>query len=323
MKILITGCAGFIGFSLTNEILKKNIYVVGIDNLNNYYDRNLKLKRLNILKKFNNFKFIKVDIRKVNTNLNKISNIEFDYLYHFAAQPGVRYSFKNPKLYYDTNVKGFFNVVSTVNKKKLKKIIYASSSSVYGDQLKFPIKENAKLRAKNPYGATKIQNEKMSEKLSKKFNIDFIGLRFFTVYGEWGRPDMFIIKLLKAIHVKKYFHLNNSGDHYRDFTYIKDVTNICFKLIRYNPKNKHTIFNICAGSNIYINGLVKEIRKKFPEVKIKNIKANRADVYKTFGCNKKIKNSLKIKKFFNIKFGLKKTIDWFKKNKLVINYKNT
>ena len=322
MKILITGCAGFIGFSLSNMMLKKNIYIVGIDNLNNYYDRNLKLNRLKILKKFKNFKFIKADIRKIDKNFNKILNIKFDYLYHFAAQPGVRYSLKNPKLYFDTNVNGFFNVINTVKKENLKKIVYASSSSVYGDQIKFPIKENAKLKAKNPYGVTKIINEKMSEKLSKKYSINFIGLRFFTVYGEWGRPDMFIIKLLKTIHSKRFFNLNNSGNHYRDFTYIKDVTSICFKLIRYVPKKKHTIFNVCAGSNIYINELVKKISKKFPAIKIRNIKANKADVYKTFGCDKKIINSLKIKKFFNIRYGLKKTIDWFKRNKLIINYKN-
>ena len=141
-----------------------------------------------------------------------------------------------------------------------------------------------------------------------------IGLRLFTVYGEWGRPDMYIIKMLNNIYKNKIFYLNNSGDHYRDFTYIKDVTEICSKLIKKKIKKKHLIFNICASNQINMLNLTKKILKKFPKSKIKNVKANKADVYRTFGDNKKIKKFIKFKKFTNINFGLKKTIEWYNLN---------
>ncbi len=311
MKILITGVAGFIGFSLAKKLLNQNKIVYGIDNLDNYYSVKLKKNRLTQLRKYKKFKFYNIDICKYKILKKKIKNLKFDYIYHFAAQPGVRYSLVNPKKYYDVNVLGFQNILENINKMKLKKIIYASSSSVYGDQLKFPINESSPLKAKNPYGLTKIINEEIAEIYSKILNKPIIGLRFFTAYGEWGRPDMLIIKLLNSIYKNKTFYLNNSGDHYRDFTYINDITEICVKLIKKKVIKKHSIFNICASNQVNILNLTKKIKAKFPKLKIKNVKANEADVYRTLGDNTKIKKFIKFKKFTNINYGLKKTIEWY------------
>ena len=314
MNILITGAAGFIGFSVAKKFLEKKFNVVGIDNYDSYYSVKLKKLRIKQLKFFKNFKFYNVDITNFDRLRGIVKKLKLDYVYHFAAQPGVRYSLINPKKYYDTNINGYSNLIESLNKKNIKKIIYASSSSVYGDQKKYPIKEGFTLKAKNPYALSKVINEKYSEVYSNLYNINFIGLRFFTVYGKWGRPDMFIIKLLSSIFKNKTFYLNNSGDHYRDFTYIDDVSEICIKLIKRKINKKHFIFNICASNQVNILNLSKKIIKKFPKSKIKNIKANKADVYKTLGDNKKIKNFIKFKKFTNINFGLKQTIEWYSSN---------
>jgi UDP-glucuronate 4-epimerase len=315
MKILVTGVAGFIGYSLAAALLKKNYYVVGIDNLNNYYNKNLKIERLKLLKKFKNFLFIKINITN-EKELKRISKINFKYIFNFAAQPGVRYSLLNPDLYYKTNVVGFQKLFENVNYKSIKKIFYASSSSVYGDQEKFPINEEAILNAKNPYGVSKKINENCADILSYKYNIPFIGLRFFTVYGEWGRPDMFIIKLSKSLKDKKFFSLNNSGNHYRDFTYIDDVVEICCRLKDIKLPNKNIIFNICAGHQVNILTLTNKIKKYFfgSTQLIKKVAANKADVYKTHGDNRKIKKFLKGYNFKRIDYGLKKTMNWFMKN---------
>ena len=314
MRILITGVAGFIGFSCARKFLEKNIKVVGIDNLDNYYSIKLKKQRIKILKKYKKFQFIKLDIIKA-YDFKKLKNFKFTHALHFAAQPGVRYSLVNPKKYYETNIKGFINVVESLNTKNLKKFIYASSSSVYGDQKKFPTNETSLLKSKNPYGLSKIINEELSEIFSKIKKFNFIGLRFFTVYGEWGRPDMFIIKLLNSIKKNKTFFLNNNGNHFRDFTYINDISEACYKLLKYKTKENHIIFNICAGKKVNIKKLTRKIKSMFSSSKIKNIKANKADVYQTFGDNKKIVKALNIKKFNKIDYGLKRTVEWFIKNK--------
>ena len=315
MKILITGSAGFIGFSMSLRLLKKNNTVIGIDNLDDYYSLKLKKKRIEILKKYKNFKFHKIDLSN-KEKISILSKYKFDIVFHFAAQPGVRYSLINPKKYHINNVTAYINLIENINKKNIKKIIYASSSSVYGDQKIFPTSENALLNAKNPYAVSKVINEKLSELYCNVFNIKFIGLRFFTVYGEWGRPDMFILKLLNSIYKNKVFYLNNKGDHFRDFTYIKDIVSAMEKLIKYNSKNKHEIFNICAGQKVNIKKLLFQITKIFPKAKVKMIAANRADVYQTFGNNKKIVNHLNLTKFTNINYGLRSTIKWFQENKV-------
>ncbi len=308
-KILITGVAGFIGFHCAKYFLSKNTTIYGIDNLDNYYSVFYKKRRLNFLRKKKKFIFLKIDITK-NRDLKKLTKINFDYVYHFAAQPGVRYSLINPKKYHKVNVEGFEKLLKNINVDPVKKIIYASSSSVYGDQKKFPISENAVLKAKNPYGISKITNEKTAKNFSKKFKKTLIGLRLFTVYGEWGRPDMFILKFLDCIKRKRTFFLNKKGKHNRDFTYIGDVVKICYKFMKYKSKQKNHIFNICAGQKVNIKLLAKAIIKKYPNAKIKNIRANKADVKHTFGNNKKVIRELNYKKFFKIKDGLNKVTRW-------------
>jgi UDP-glucuronate 4-epimerase len=315
MNILITGTAGFIGFSVAKELLDKNHQIYGIDNLDNYYSVKLKKKRLEELKKYKNFIFYDIDITN-KKNIKKISKLKIKLLYHFAAQPGVRYSLVNPKKYYDTNVKGFENILDIINKKQLTKVIYASSSSVYGDQTKFPTKEDSPLNAKNPYGVSKMMNENLASIYSNIYNLNFVGLRLFTVYGEWGRPDMFTFKLLNCIKKNKIFYLNKSGNHKRDLTYIKDVINICTKLINYKADKKNEIFNICSSRSTNIKNLKEIFLKKYPNAKIVNAPANKADVKDTFGSNQKIKKAINYRKFTKFEIGIKNSIAWFENNKI-------
>ena len=203
MKILVTGVAGFIGFNLSKFLLDKKFKVIGLDNINNYYSINLKKDRLKKLKRNDNFKFYKIDLR----NIKKLDEIfkkhKFDAIFHFAAQAGVRHSVDNPRKYIDSNISGFFNILEKVRIKKIKKFFYASSSSVYGNSKLFPLKEKNLLFPTNTYSLTKKFNEDLSLIYSKFYNIKSIGLRFFTVYGEWGRPDMFYSKVLDAAFKKK------------------------------------------------------------------------------------------------------------------------
>ena len=188
MKILITGACGFIGYHLSKKLLLNKKYkIFGIDNFDNYYSVKLKKKRLTNLKKIKNFSFTKIDIKNIKLLDNYFNKKKFDIIFHLAAQAGVRYSIKNPKKYVDNNILGFFNLLEASKKNKVKKIFYASSSSVYGDSNSFPLKEDQLLRAKNLYSLSKEFNENLSAVYSKFNNLNLIGLRFFTAYGEWGR----------------------------------------------------------------------------------------------------------------------------------------
>ncbi len=310
MKILVTGTAGFIGFHISNYLLKKKIKIIGIDNLDDYYSINLKKKRLSILKKNKNFKFIKIDISS-NRLKNVLKKYHFDIVIHLAAQAGVRYSLINPKKYIQSNIKGFGNLFESIHTKNLKKVIYASSSSVYGDTKKFPTKETQKLNPKNIYGHSKVLNEKMSEYFFNLFKVPFIGLRFFTIYGDWGRPDMFILKILVGNDKKKIFHLNNNGNHLRDFTSIKDVIKICDRIIKKKFKKNKT-YNICSNNPQLIKRVFTYIQKECGSIKYKNIKKNKADVLNTHGDNSRIKRDLKYNKFQKFKMELVEIINWYK-----------
>ena len=320
MRILITGVAGFIGFNFSNFLLKKDkkIKIIGLDNLNNYYDVNLKKRRLKQLRLFKNFNFYKVDISNYN-NLEKIIKKEkIDIVFNFAAQAGVRYSLLHPKNYNDSNVSGFFNIIELSRKYKIKKIFYASSSSVYGDSNEFPLSENLKLKPKNIYALSKKINEEMAELYSYLYNIDMIGLRFFTVYGEWGRPDMFIMKYIIASIKKKVFYLNNYGNHSRDFTYINDVNNILYLLLKKGKiKKKHKVFNICSSSPQKITTILKLLDKNFKKPFIKKLPLQIADVLKTHGSNTEIKKILRFNKFTKINDGIEKLSYWVKNNKFI------
>ena len=312
MKILVTGACGFIGFHISKFFLDKNIDIVGIDNLNAYYSVKLKKDRLKILKKFNNFKFIKVDLENKKKIKKIFSSNKFDYIFHMAAQAGVRYSINEPRKYIDSNVIGFYNILELSKNYKVKRLFYASSSSVYGDTKKFPLKENNKLSPNNTYSLTKKFNEDISKVFNKYYGLKLIGLRFFTVYGEWGRPDMFISKLILSNLKKKKFSLNNFGNHFRDFTYIGDVVEILYRLLRKKIKSSNEIFNICSNKPLNLHYVIKKIEKHLGKVKIIKRKLQQADVIKTHGSNKKVNKAASFKNYKKFEEGLKKTIEWSK-----------
>tara|TARA_Y100000389_G_C17467250_1_gene526777 strand:+ start:1628 stop:2587 length:960 start_codon:yes stop_codon:yes gene_type:complete len=315
MKILITGVCGFIGFHLTKKLaINKKYKIFGIDNFDNYYSINLKKKRKSELLKIKNFKFYKIDL----TNSKKLDNFikknKFNTIFHLAAQAGVRYSIQNPKKYIRNNISAFFNLLESAKKNDVKKLFYASSSSVYGDSNKFPLKENQILKTKNLYSLSKEFNEKLSSVFSNFYNMNLIGLRFFTAYGEWGRPDMMMMKYILAKKNKKKFFLYNYGKHLRDFTYIDDLTNILKLMINKRYKKKHDVFNICSSKTIKITSVLKLIDKYIPnKVVIKRVSLQKADVLKTFGSNKKIIKLTNYKKFTPIQTGVKNLCDWAKK----------
>ena len=315
MKILITGCCGFIGFNFANFLAKSNkkTKIVGIDNLNNYYSVGLKRKRLKILSKHKNFNFFKLDLSDFK-KLNKIFNKnKFDCIYHLAAQAGVRYSVTHPKVYINSNINGFFNLIEISRNKKVKKIFYASSSSVYGDNKIFPLDEKKIVSPKNIYGLTKKFDEELAEIYSNFYNMKFVGLRFFTVYGEWGRPDMFYSKVFDAAYKNQKLLINNYGNHSRDFTYIKDVNIIMFKMLKSNKIPSNDIINICSNNPINILKLVKIVEKYSKKIKVFKRKIQKADVLKTHGDNKKILKYKLIKKFTTFEVGIKNTLMWYKK----------
>ena len=314
MKVLITGCAGFIGFHLSEKLLKnKNFKIVGIDNLNSYYSVKLKKLRLNILKKNKKFKLFKIDI----SNYNKIKKIfnenKFDIVINLAAQAGVRYSIINPKDYVQTNILGFFNILELCRIKKIKNFFYASSSSVYGDKKIYPVSEKSEIIPKNIYSFSKKSNEDIADIYWKQYSMKSIGLRFFTVYGEWGRPDMLMMKYMIAKKNNQKFFLNNNGKHFRDFTYIFDVVEILKRLLSVKVK-KNEVYNICSNKPINVNRILNKLNKLYGRPLVVNKKRLSIEVLKTHGLNTKIKKKVNFKKFTSIDMGIKNLVIWAKKN---------
>ncbi len=314
MKILITGVAGFIGSNLANHLLTKNHQVIGLDNFDNYYSIAYKKKRVKNLKKFKKFKFVFINLKDRKKVFKVFSKYKIQLVINLAAQAGVRNSFLDPKKYIDCNISSFLNIIFASKKYNVKKIIYASSSSVYGDAKKFPLNEKINFKQKNIYAVTKKLNEQIAETYSIISKINFIGLRFFTIYGNWGRPDMFLYKMFKSSVSKKVFKLNNYGNHLRDFTYIEDVNLIFEKLINKKFKNNQ-IFNICSNNPINILKICNTFKKKYL-LKLKFIKKHKADILTTHGDNTKIKRYLKIKKFSNFENKLQNLFNFYRNKKI-------
>jgi UDP-glucuronate 4-epimerase len=311
---LLTGCAGFIGFNLAKKLLlnKKN-KIIGIDNINDYYDINLKKNRIIKLKKNINFIFKKIDLSDFHSLEKIIKKYKVKTIFNLAAQAGVSYSIQSPKTYFNSNILGFFNILELSRIHKIKKIFFASSSSVYGDNKQLPVEEEFLLNPKNFYGLSKKSNEEMANIYSVYYGINIIGLRFFTVYGPWGRPDMVILKLIDSFYKKKKFYLNNFGNHSRDFTYIDDVVNIIVKLSTSNKiKNKFEIFNICSSNPITLGYLVKIFKKTVGDFKIYKRQFQSGDIIKTYGSNKKLNKVITGFKFTKLENGFKKTLSWYK-----------
>lgn len=314
MKILITGSAGFIGFSLAKKILKnKNNIVYGIDNLSG--DKKLKILRNNILKKNQNYFFKKIDI----TNKKKILSLKkynIEYILHLAASAGVRNSLNNPNVYFENNLNGFFNILELSKISNIKHLVFASSSSVYGSQKNFPIKEN--FNTDNPnsfYAATKKSNELLASSYSQMYNLNITGLRYFSVYGPYGRPDMAVFIFVKKIMNNETVYLHNYGNDMRDMTYIDDVVNLTLRIL--NKKRVNTIpfniFNIGFGKSIKILNLFKIIKNNLNvDAKYKLIKAQIGDVPKTYSSSNKILKYTKYKMNYRIEDGVDKFIKWYK-----------
>ena len=311
MKILITGSSGFIGYHLADLLSKKN-KVLGIDNHNNYYSENIKKKRLFLLKKNKNFTFKKINLKNKNSLEEIFKKFKPEVVYHCAGQPGVIYSLKNPKSYKINNIIVTKIICDLSKKYNIKKFLFASSSSVYGDQKKFPIKETFKLNPKNPYAKTKLRSEKIIISTFNNSKIAFVIFRFFTVYGPFGRPDMFIHKFLNSLKNRKSIKLHNKGLNYRDFTYVGDVVKILHKSL-YKKIDKK-ILNICRSKPIITTKLVKLILKfyKTKKVKIKETKFVKGEILKTHGSNNKLKKIFGNMVFTDLEKGLKKTINNYK-----------
>ena len=315
--ILITGCAGFIGFHISNKLLSNNIKVLGIDCLDNYYSKFHKYRRLKILKKNKNFKFLKVDLKKFGQLKEKLKIFKFDKVIHLAAQPGVRVSISNPHNTLNQNLISFSNMIEISRLKKIKKFIYASSSSVYGDTKIYPFseKDNKNIPV-SVYGATKFSNEIIAKSYSENFKMKCIGLRFFTVYGPYGRPDMAYYDFLNKLKNNKKIYVFNNGNMLRDFTYIDDVIKGILDVIKKNFKNNHEVINIGKGKPDNLMHMIKYLEKNYKKkFKIKftnNIPIG--DMKKTYSNIKKAKKLVNWNPKTTLKLGLEKFVDWYKQN---------
>ncbi len=316
MTILITGSAGFIGYHVTRKILNKNIKVIGIDNINNYYDINLKKNRIKDLKKNKKFFFYKVDLSNYKKLNNIVKNEKIKIIIHLAAQAGVRYSIKNPRTYFKSNLEGFFNVLEISRHNNIKHLIYASTSSVYGDSKKFPLSEIN--RTDNPlsfYAATKKSNEVMAHSYSYIYKLPCTGVRFFTVYGPFGRPDMALFKFTKNILNNQPIELYNKGNHFRDFTYVDDIVEGIYSLIKKQSKKSipYEIFNIGNGTPKKLLDYLKHIENNLNKIsKTKKLPLQVGDIVKTHSNINKLKKYTGYKPKTNIKIGISRFIEWYK-----------
>ncbi len=317
MKILVTGCAGFIGYHLCKKLSSNSKYsIYGIDNLNTYYDINLKKDRLKNLKNKKNFHFKKIDIKN-NTKLNELfKKNKFDCVINLAAQAGVRFSIQNPKTYFNNNVSGFFNIIENVKKYKVNHLITASTSSVYGNNKNFPLIEEYNTdKPLSFYAATKKTNEVMSYSYSNIYNIPITVLRFFTVYGNYGRPDMSLFKFTKNIKDSKKINLFNFGKHERDFTHVDDVVSSIIKIIKLPSKNKvpYQVFNVASGRpkklTYFVNLIEKNLNKK---ASLNMLELQQGDVVKTHASTKKLDNKTKNFKRKSFEVGIQSFIKWYK-----------
>lgn len=326
-KYLITGAAGFIGYFLSKKLLEQDCYVIGVDNLNEYYEVELKISRLKNLEPFNKFNFIKCDISDMSA-INKIfQEHKPDIVINLAAQAGVRYSIENPNSYIQSNIIGFYNILESCKQYPIEHLVYASSSSVYGNNKKVPFEETDFVD--NPvslYAATKKSNELMAYSYSHLYNIPITGLRFFTVYGPMGRPDMAYFNFTKKYFENQEINIFNNGDFkndlYRDFTYIDDIIEGIYRLLPNPPSLKnqsfHRVFNIGNSSPeklmVFINTLEKclsnTLKKKVEFKKVYN-PLIQGDVPATYASTKLLEEAIGFKPATTIETGLQRFTDWY------------
>ena len=330
MTILVTGAAGFIGMHVSLKLIKLGYNVIGIDNLCNYYDVKLKLSRLENLKNYQcKFKFFEIDIIDKIALENLFISEKISHVVHLAAQVGVRYSISNPDSYIDSNISGFLNVLQNSNFHKIKHLVYASSSSVYGLNSKLLFNENQLTdHPVSSYGATKKANELMAHVYSNLYSLPTTGLRFFTVYGPWGRPDMALFLFAKSILEEKPIKVFNNGNLFRGFTYIDDIvlgiTMVLFKPAsasdKFDSKKPississvpYRLFNIGNREQIplmeYINRLEVEIGKKAIK---QYLPMQKGDVKATSADTKLLKDYIDYAPNTSIKIGIKNFVEWY------------
>ncbi|MDR3020523.1 MAG: NAD-dependent epimerase/dehydratase family protein, partial [Treponema sp.] len=264
MKILVTGAAGFIGFHLVQKLCNTGHAVTGIDNINDYYDVKLKNDRLALNSKLENYKLYKIDLNEKEKLFQLFNDEQFDCVCNLAAQAGVRYSLENPYAYIDSNICGFLNILEACRNDNIKHLVYASSSSVYGINEKVPFAEEDTVnRPVSLYAATKISNELMAYTYSYLYNLPVTGLRFFTVYGPWGRPDMAYFKFAKAIINNEEIEVYNNGEMLRDFTYIDDIIEGIVLAINKIPLSHppHVIYNLGNNQPVKLTHFIETLEK--------------------------------------------------------------
>ncbi len=311
--ILVTGSAGFIGFHVAKKLLEKDFDVIGLDNVNNYYSQKLKKDRNSILKNSDKYIFYQKDLCDLDSLKKIFKNHDIKNICHLAAQAGVRYSIENPYLYYKSNIEGFTNILEMARINSIDNLVFASSSSVYGNNKKIPFSVDDRLL--NPisfYAATKLVNETMAYSYHHIYKIPITGLRFFTVYGPWGRPDMAYFKFTNKIVKGELIDIYNNGDMKRDFTYIDDIIKGVIESL--NTKFDYEIFNLGNNKAVNLLDFVSMLEEKLGIKAKKNMKPMQiGDMYETCADISKSEKMLGFKPKTDIDSGLQKFVDWFKK----------
>lgn len=316
LNIIITGSSGFIGYHLALYLLKnyKNISIFGIDNFSSYYDVSLKRNRTKQLKIFKNFHFFKLNITNQKSLIQKFKNFRINCVVHLAAQPGVRNSLDKPQEYFDCNILTHQSILEFCRKMKINKFFYASSSSIYGNS-NIPFKENKIItRPESIYASTKLICENLSYAYSHNYKLQTIGLRFFTVYGSYGRPDMAYFDFTEKIINNKKITLFNEGKNYRDFTYIDDLIGMFCKILFSEKNDLFDIYNIGSSNPISTINFLKTLEKIIgKKALIKKSKSFKGDVDKTKADMNKFISKFGILKKTKLEDGLINFYDWYRK----------
>lgn len=318
-KILVTGAAGFIGFHLSKRLLEQGVQVVGFDNINDYYDVNLKYARLDILSAYSNFTFVKGDLADKAAVDKLFEEGQFDIVVNLAAQAGVRYSIDNPQVYMESNVIGFFNILEACRHNPVEHLLYASSSSVYGNQQKTPFSTDDDVsKPISLYAATKKSNELMAYTYSHLYSIPTTGLRFFTVYGPYGRPDMACFSFTQKIINGETIKIFNNGDMYRDFTYVDDIVKGVENMLCNPPEadengDRATVYNIGNNSPEKLMYFVETLEKAIGKTAKKEfLPMQPGDVYQTYADVDPLVEKFGFKPSTSIEDGLAKFVEWYK-----------
>ena len=315
MKILVTGAAGFIGMHVAQRLLVAGHQVRGLDNLNAYYDVRLKQYRLSVLQRHANFDFIKLDLKDRENVAILFDQERYDVVIHLAAQAGVRYSLEAPFEYVDSNLVGFMSILEGVRAQGCQNFIYASSSSVYGENSKVPFEEEDRVdEPVSLYAATKAANELMAQSYASLYKIPTTGLRFFTVYGPAGRPDMAPWLFTEAILSDKPIRVFNHGEMYRDFTYIDDIVDGIEQVMQQAPSgvNLHRVLNIGRGSPVSLMDFIGAIESALGKKAAKDFaEMQPGDVPRTFASTKKLHSLTGYRPCVGVNEGAKEFIHWY------------